>query len=244
MSPSRCSSCHGLENLNLQALVQVGHFLEVGGQGVEVVVDVVENFHVGEKRDGSSAALDPLLGLKARSGCALCIFLAIETSIPADLDPHSLGEAVDHRGSYAVQPAGYFVGPAAELGTGVQGGHDGLEGGHACGRVNVDGYATAIVVDGDPAVLADADVHGGTMARHCLVDGVVDDLVNEVVQAALVGAADVHTGAAAHGLQALKDLDILGCVVGRGTVILHKKSCLPSVWNALSGMREGRRKRP
>ena len=50
---------------------------------------------------------------------------------------------------------------------------------------------------------------------HGLVDGVVDDFVDEVVEAALVGAADVHAGATADGLEAFEDLDIGGGVAFR-----------------------------
>ena len=52
------------------------------------------------------------------------------------------------------------------------------------------------------------DVDAIAEAGHRLVDGVIDDLVDEVMQAALVGGPDVHTGAAADGLKALEDLDI------------------------------------
>ena len=52
------------------------------------------------------------------------------------------------------------------------------------------------------------------VAGECLIDGVVDDLVDEVVQAALARAADVHARAHADSLEALEDLDLLGTVVG------------------------------
>src|SRR5271155_3741945 len=48
-----------------------------------------------------------------------------------------------------------------------------------------------------------------------LVDGVVDDLVDEVVQAHHAGRADVHARALANRLKALENGDVL-CVVARG----------------------------
>lgn len=45
-----------------------------------------------------------------------------------------------------------------------------------------------------------------------LVDRVVDDLVHEVVQSALAGRADVHTGSLADRVQALEDGDGTGVV--------------------------------
>ena len=46
-----------------------------------------------------------------------------------------------------------------------------------------------------------------------LVDRVVDDLPEAVHEAALVGRADVHAGALAHGLEALEDLEVARGVV-------------------------------
>ena len=79
------------------------------------------------------------------------------------------------------------------------------------------GMPRPLSVTTDAAVGLDDDVDAVAEAGHRLVDGVVDDLVDEVVQAALVGRADVHTGAAADGLQPFEDLDIGGCVLTLGS---------------------------
>jgi len=39
---------------------------------------------------------------------------------------------------------------------------------------------------------------------HRLVHGIVQDLGGEMVERGLIGAADIHAGAAAHGLQPLE----------------------------------------
>ena len=52
------------------------------------------------------------------------------------------------------------------------------------------------------------------MAGQNLVDGVVDDLVDHVVQArAVVGVADVHAGPLADRVEPLQHLDAVGAVV-------------------------------
>jgi hypothetical protein len=53
------------------------------------------------------------------------------------------------------------------------------------------------------------------MAGHGLVHCVVEQFGHEVVQRALVRAADKHARPTAYGLQALQDLDIVRAVVGR-----------------------------
>jgi hypothetical protein len=46
------------------------------------------------------------------------------------------------------------------------------------------------------------------VAGQRLVDGVVDHLIDHVVQArAVIGVADIHAGALAHGVQAFENLD-------------------------------------
>ena len=52
-----------------------------------------------------------------------------------------------------------------------------------------------------------------------LVDGVVHDLIDQMVQAAGAGGADIHARALAHRFQAFQDLDLgtgAVLVVGRG----------------------------
>ena len=53
------------------------------------------------------------------------------------------------------------------------------------------------------------------MAGQRLVDGVVDHLVDHVMQArAVVGVADIHARTLADGIQPLQNLDGIGAVLG------------------------------
>ena len=72
----------------------------------------------------------------------------------------------------------------------------------------------AVVLDADAAVGEQADDDAVAEARHRLVDRVVDDLVDEVMQSARAGGADVHPRAQPDVLHALEDLDVLGVVAG------------------------------
>jgi hypothetical protein len=58
----------------------------------------------------------------------------------------------------------------------------------------------------------DRDRRVVALAREGLVDRVVDDLVDQVVEAARTGRADVHAGPLAYGLETLEDRDVLGPV--------------------------------
>ena len=53
------------------------------------------------------------------------------------------------------------------------------------------------------------------VAGQRLVDGVVDDLVDHVVEAgAVIGVADIHARPLAHRVEALEDLDRIRVVIG------------------------------
>ena len=133
----------------------------------------------------------------------------------ADLDVEPAGEGVDHGGADTVQPAGHLVAAAAELPAGVQLREHQLHGGDVLAVALAGGDAAAVVDDGHAAVGAQRHVDAVGVAGEGLVHRVVDDLPDEVVQAALTGRADVHAGPLAHGVEAFEDLDRLG-VVGRG----------------------------
>ena len=68
----------------------------------------------------------------------------------------------------------------------------------------------------EPSALS-VDLDLVAIAGQRLVDGVVDHLVDHVVQArAVVGVADIHARPLAHGIEAFQHLDRLGAVVGSG----------------------------
>ena len=197
-----------------QALVEEGHLLEALAQGFEVEFDGFEDFGVrvedlrGAGFVGCFAAFEGGDG-----GAAVCERHAPHVALAADFGVHAGGEGVDDGDADAVQAAGDGVSAAAELAAGVEDRHDDLDGGLVLGGVLVDGDATAVVDDFDAAVCLDRDLDVVGVAGQGLVDGVVDDLVHQVVQAAFAGGSDVHARALADGFQALEDGDVR-CAVG------------------------------
>ena len=74
--------------------------------------------------------------------------------------------------------------------------------------------AAPVVGDRGRAVGVEGHHHAGPAAEG-LVDGVVQHLVDHVVQArAVIGVADVHAWALAHRVEALQDLDGIRAVIG------------------------------
>ena len=82
--------------------------------------------------------------------------------------------------------------------------------------VDIDGDAAAVVGDGDHFAVVDLDHDVRAAASERLVDGVVDDLPDQVVQRTAIGATDVHAGPHAYGLKTLKYADIGSAVAVLG----------------------------
>jgi hypothetical protein len=80
--------------------------------------------------------------------------------------------------------------------------------------MRVDRDAAAVVAHGDGVVDAELDLDAAGMAGNRFVHRIVDDLGGEMMERALVGAADIHAGAPAYRLQPLQDLDVL-CRIAR-----------------------------
>ena len=113
-----------------------------------------------------------------------------------------------------MEAAGDLVAAVAEFSAGVE---DGEHQGHRrdfLHGVLLDGNAAAVVGDAHAAVVEQGDIDLVAVTGQGLVDGVVHDLVDQVVQATFTGGSDVHAGAFANRLQALQYRNLLR-VVGR-----------------------------
>src|SRR5437763_16257155 len=138
------------------------------------------------------------------------------STVTLDPDLELLGERIDDRDANAVQTAGDFIRVLVELAAGMEHRHRELDARHLLRRMDVDGNAAPIVLDGDRIVFVNRDRDAVGVADERFIDRVVDDFVNEVVESSLRRRADVHTGAFANGLEPLEDLDLTGIVSRAG----------------------------
>ena len=136
----------------------------------------------------------------------------------------------------AVQATGDLVAATvAELAAGVQDGEHDLGGGPALLLQHPDRDAAAVVDDRDRVVGMDRHFDGVAVTRQRLVDGVVDDLVNEVMKAADTGRADVHAGTLANRLEPLEDGDVVGAVTALGAVFTFRVRVVLHTFPSRSG---------
>ena len=147
---------------------------------------------------------------------ALGVLLAMALAVAVDLEQQSLGQGVDDAHADAVEAAGNLVAVTTELAAGVEHGEHHLGRALALvatGRIRVDGNAAPVVLDPTAAVGEQGDDDAIGEPRHRLVDGVVDDLPDQVMEAGQPGRPDVHPWALAHRVETFEHLDVLGAVV-------------------------------
>ena len=231
-APTPSTSCgdrvvlHRLEHLgrrrtlvadhDLEALVEEGVLAHPRGDRLEGVRRGLEDVGRRPVGDGGAGALPRLelahvLELAVRDADAEG--LAPEVAAVLHLDDEPARQRVHDADADAVQTTGDLVAAAAELAAGVQHGEHGRDGRELLARRGVGRDAAAVVLDPHAAVGEQGHHDPVAVAGQGLVDGVVDDLPDQVVQTALAGRADVHAGALADRLEALEDLD-------RGRVVL------------------------
>ena len=125
-----------------------------------------------------------------------------------------------------MQTAGDLVGVLVELSARMELGHDDLGSRDAFALMDLGRDAAAVIVDRDRPVGVERHVDQVAIARERLVDGVVDHLIDHVVQArAVIGVADIHARPLAHGIEAFQHFDGFGAVIGRGFSLAFGSWC-------------------
>ena len=125
------------------------------------------------------------------------IFHAIATH----LNFHLRGKGIHNGDADAVQTAGNFVSLATEFAAGVQNGEHDLDRGNLLLGMLVHGDAATVVIARDGIVGMNGHLDGIAVPGQSLVHSVVDHLVNQVVQTAGAGGADVHARAFANSFK-------------------------------------------
>jgi hypothetical protein len=119
-----------------------------------------------------------------------------------------------------VQPARDLVAVAAELSAGMELREDDLQSRPPLVGHDVDRNAGPVVANGDRVVRMECDFDALVAAGESLVDRVVDDFVDEMVEASRARRADVHARPKPDRFEALQNGDVFCCI----TVLCHQKS--------------------
>ena len=192
------------------ALVQERELAQAHRQRVVAIDEIGEDHVVGLEPDLRAGLFlrDVAQHLELGRRVAAREVHVVLFAVALDPDLELLGQRVDDRHADAVQTARHLVAVLVELAAGVQHRHRELDARHLFRRMHVDRNAATVVLDGDRIVGVDRDANRVRVAGERFVDRVVDDFVDEMMQAALGRRADVHAGAFANRLESLEYLDL------------------------------------
>ena len=157
-------------------------------------------------------------------------FLNVQLLVARHLNPHPVRQGIDHRCTNAMQPARRLIGLAREFAARMQGTQDHLQRRFAGKpRMRVNRNPASVVADGQGMVHMQFHINAGGMPRHGLVHRIVQHLGGQMVQGALIGAADIHAGAFAHRFQPFQHFDgrcVIGLWRAREKIVGHVCSIL------------------
>ena len=174
-----------------------------------------EDLGIGPETDRCAATVrGSAFFLQLAGGLAALELLLEELPVARDLDLERFGERIDDRKTDAVQAAGRLIDLAAELAAGVKRREDHLEGGLVLElRVRVDRDAAPIVGHCHRAIGVQRQLDPVRMAGDGLVHRIVEQLGDQVMHRAGVGAADIHARSTPDRLEPFQDFDVLGGVL-------------------------------
>ena len=167
---------------DLEALVEEGQLAEPVRQRVERERRLLEDLRVGLEADDGPVLGRLLAGGEVALRHAVLVALGPHSPFAADLDLEPLRQRVDHRDPDAVEAARDLVGGVLELAARVEHGQHDLRRRPAALLVDVHRDAAAVVADRAGAVGVQDDLDAVAVPGERLVDGVVDHLVDEVVE--------------------------------------------------------------
>ncbi|MBA7663501.1 hypothetical protein ES703_71546 [subsurface metagenome] len=203
-----------IENGYFQLFIEVSHLPQALADGAEIVGSLAEYLLIGKEGNGG-AGIVSLTNLGHLSlGHTLLIFLLVYLAVTPDVNAAPGGEGVDHRSAHAVQATGHLVSLPTEFRPGVQRGHHRLQRRQVGGGVNLYRNTAPVIFNPDGTILLKGDYNLVTAPGHGFVNAVIGNLIDQVVQSALVSTANVHARSQAHRLPSPQHMDILGGILG------------------------------
>ena len=201
-------------NGDAQTGIQEGLLPHTGMERIVVIHQILKHLRIRLKGNGGTGMV-----CFAHDGHLLHHMAAgelhlMDFSVTVYLYLQPLTQSVDNGSAHAVETAGYLVTAAAELAAGMQNGINHFQSRLAGLGLNIHRDTTAIVHNGDGIALVDDDLDLRTVAGQRLIDGVIHDLIHQMVQTAGRRGADVHTWALAHRFQTLQNLNFRSVILG------------------------------
>ncbi len=212
-----------------EARVQERQLTKAGRQPVELEFDGIdENRRIREKGNHRTGftRIDFADHMQRFRGFPAFEADQMDFSIAHDFSFEPIGKRVDALCTDPVKTTGVFISALAEFPACVKIGEHELNGGHAEFFVHVDRNAPAIVRDRNRTIDVNRNFDQAAIACEVLVDRVIQHFENAVVEATLIGIADIHAGPLADGFQALQLVNLRGAIFLLGPNLSFGFVCL------------------
>ena len=214
-------------------------------EGIVVVYRILKYRIIREKCDLCSCLFPVLISsYNIKRLHRLTLFKAHMVDAAVLEDPYlkPVGQGIDYRCAYSVQTSRYLISSSAELAACVQYGKYYLQSRLSRLLLYIYRDSSSVVAHGDRIVLMDSYLDMCTEARQCLIDGIVHDLIYQMMETARGSRPYIHTGSAPDRLKSFEYLYLFR-IVFRTHLFLHIStgehpqrfplspciSCLPSV---------------
>ncbi len=194
--------------------IQKGLFTQPGLKRFVVKLSrFLKNFGVRFKADSCAGLIRAAVHFQLRY--SFSAFKSLEINLPVFKDFHfqPFREGVNNGCTHAVQTAGNFIAAAAEFSSRVQNCENHSHGRDTDLMVDADRDSAPVIGNADDVARKNLDVNFVAVSGHRFVDCIVNNLINEVVQAARPCRANIHSGAFAHGFQPFQNLYLTFIVI-------------------------------
>ena len=220
----RAAGVHTLvAKMNANSRIEIRQLPQAVLEGFEPKNRVGENVRVRLERNPGAPAVPCLAHFTQRlRNLTPRKINAVVNAFTEDLHGRPLGQSVHALHPDAVQTTRDFVRVVVKFSARVQLGHDDFDRRPTVDRGvvrlhGVGGHTAAVVGHGRRTIGFNPHLDMGGVTSHRFVDGVVDTLPHQVVKRVEASAANVHTRPLSDRIQALKDLNRAGVVIGRLT---------------------------
>ena len=198
-----------VDKRDLDALIKERQLSQALGKNVEAVDCRLEDLGVRMEGDGRAAPFGLAYRRQRVLDSASLEAYVVDLPVTTDLSVHPIGQRVDAAYAHAVQTAGHLVVLLVEFSAGVQHSQHNFRRGLLHLGMHVDRDASAIVFHRHGIVRMDRHRDLLAVASQSFVDGVIHNLVDQVMQTTLTRISDVHGRTLSYSLQTFQYRDVL-----------------------------------
>jgi hypothetical protein len=137
-----------------------------------------------------------------------------------------LTEGVDNTDANSMQPSCDFVRFVIKFSTSVKSGKNNLQGTYVSLFMEFNRNAPAVILDGTGAIGVDVDDYIVTITCEGLIDGIIQDLIDQMVQPIKAAVANIHIRSFTYRVNTAEDFYFAGVV----SMVLDANSSLVMVF--------------